>query len=286
MIIDAHQHFWDPQRKDYGWLTPASPLFRSFAPADLAPLLADCGVDATVLVQAAPTAAETDYLLGLANGAAWVAGVVGWIDLAAEDAAAAVAKRAACRSFVGVRPMLQDLEDRSWILRSELQAGLAAVDETGLVFDALVRCDQLGVVERLAGRHPSLTIMVDHAAKPPFGRKPEMSRWIDGLARVAARPNTCCKLSGLLTELPADVDSAELTRAIRQMLDLFGASRLVWGSDWPVLTLAGDYRQWMDLCRNELERAGGSAVDAVMGANARRIYGLTTFGHGERLASS
>jgi L-fuconolactonase len=275
LIVDAHQHFWNPARGDYGWLTPDSPLFRTFGPIDLEPLFRGSGVDATVVVQAAPTDAETDHLLDLAQDNNWIAGVVGWINLEAEDSPEAIERRAACQSFVGVRPMLQDMANRSWILRRELRAALTALEEVGLVFDALVRCDQLEVVERLAERHPSLTIMVDHAAKPPFGRKHEMSTWLEDLARVAARPNTYCKLSGLLTELPPGSGLDEVTQAITQLLSAFGADRLVWGSDWPVLTLAGEYGQWFDLCRSELERHGAATVDAVMGGNARQIYKLT-----------
>lgn len=275
MIIDAHQHFWDPARADYGWLTPDSPLFRSFSPADLAPLLTRFGVDATILVQAAPTASETDYLLSLEQSNGWIAGVVGWVDLEAADAPQTIAERRAPRTFVGIRPMLQDMADRSWILRRELRPALAAVEQSGLVFDALVRCDQLGVVGRLAARYPSLTIMVDHAAKPPFGRRREMSVWLEQLALVAAHPNTCCKLSGLQTELPRGSGLDEIAHAIGQLLNIFGAGRLVWGSDWPVLTLGGDYGQWLDLCRRELERHGAATVESVMGENARRIYKLT-----------
>lgn len=276
MTIDAHQHFWDISRGDYGWLTPDSPLFRDFGPGDLSRALDSHGVDATILVQAAPTTRETDYLLGIADETDWVAGVVGWIDLEAEDVGEAVSARAALPSFVGIRPMLQDLADRAWIIRPELRRGLEAIEQAGLVFEALVRSDQLGVIERLAGEQSELTIILDHGAKPPLGDRDAMSAWRSGIAEVARHPNACCKLSGLLTELPKGCGVREVVPVIRHLLDLFGPDRLVWGSDWPVLTLAADYGSWIGLCLVELERHGRSTLDAVMGENARRIYKLGT----------
>ena len=272
MIIDAHQHFWDPKRCDYDWLTADMELCRAFEPSDLEPLLRDNGVDATILVQAAPTKAESDYLLGIARETNWVAGVVGWVDLAAPDAATAVAKRASDDHFVGVRPMLQNLAERGWILRPEVQPGLEAVAETGLVFDALIRHDQLPFVPRLAERHPSLIIVIDHAAKPPFGQAEAMRDWTRHLAEAAAYPRVHCKLSGLLTELPPGADESEVRECISYLFRQFGTDRLIWGSDWPVLTLRGNYGDWLGLCRSELARFGSAACDAVFGGNAGRLY--------------
>jgi L-fuconolactonase len=156
MIVDAHQHFWDPARGDYGWLKPGNPIHRVYDAADLQPLLLQTGVDATVLVQAAPTPEETDYMLGIARDAPWVLGVVGWIDLAATDASDEVRRRAFDPLFLGVRPMLQDITDPEWILNSALTPALNAIAAEGLVFDALVLSHQITVITELATRHPSL----------------------------------------------------------------------------------------------------------------------------------
>src|SRR5438067_4825749 len=156
MIVDAHQHFWDPARRDYGWLAPDNPIHRVFSAADLEPLLAETGVDATILVQAAPTPAETGYMLSIARTTPWVLGVVGWIDLLAPDAADQMRARACDLLFLGVRPMLQDLPDPDWILQPALAPALEAIAAEGLVFDALIKSQQIAAITELAARYPQL----------------------------------------------------------------------------------------------------------------------------------
>lgn len=272
MIIDAHQHFWDPARGDYGWLKPDNPIHRVFSPADLEPLLAEAGVDATILVQAAPTPEETDYMLGIARTTPWVLGVVGWIDLEAADAADEMRRRAGDPLFLGVRPMLQDLGDPGWILRPLLAPALEAIAAEGLVFDALILSHQIAAIIELAKRYPQLSIVLDHAAKPHLGEAEAMAAWAPVMEALARLPNVTCKVSGLLTELRPGGSSDDVARAIGILFDLFGPERLLWGSDWPVLTLAGDYRGWFELAREAIASKDESAVEAVMGGNARRIY--------------
>ena len=272
MIVDAHQHFWNPARGDYGWLKPDNPIHRVFAPADLRPLMTEAGVDATILVQAAPTPEETDYMLGIARDTPWVLGVVGWIDLLAPDAVSEVRRRARDPLFLGVRPMLQDLADPDWILQPALAPALEAIASEGLVFDALILSHQIAAITELARRHPRLFIMLDHGAKPHLGDAAAMLRWAQDMERLAAKPNVTCKVSGLLTELRPAGTPDDVARAIGVLFDLFGADRLVWGSDWPVLTLAGTYRDWFALARDAIAAKQESAVPAVMGGNALRLY--------------
>jgi len=272
MIVDAHQHFWDPGRGDYGWLKPSNPIHRVFSATDLQPLLVATGVDATVLVQAAPTPEETDYMLGIAREAPWILGVVGWIDLLAADAADQVRCRANDVLFLGVRPMLQDIADPDWILNPALTVALSAIATEGLVFDALILSHQITAIIELAIRHPRLAIVLDHAAKPKLGNVNAMSVWSRDMKRLAALPNVTCKISGLLTELSTNGTKADVIRAIGVLFDLFGSERLLWGSDWPVLTLAGDYQGWFDLACEAIAARESSAVRAVMGENALRIY--------------
>ncbi len=278
MIIDAHQHFWDPARGDYGWLKPDNPIHRVFSTADLRPLLVQTGVDATILGQAAPTPAETEYMLAIARKTPWVLGVVGWIDLEAPDAGDEVRRRACDPLFLGVRPMLQDQPDPDWILQHELDTALNAIAAEGLVFDALVLPHQIAAIAELARRHPQLSIVLDHAGKPPLGDADAMTAWAREIEALAALPNITCKVSGLLTQVRPGGGKDDVARAIGVLFDLFGPQRLLWGSDWPVLTLsgcfagAGDYLDWFELAREAVAAKDSSAVRAVMGGNALRIY--------------
>jgi L-fuconolactonase len=272
MIVDAHQHFWDPARGDYGWLKPDNPIHRVFSTADLRPLLIQAGVDATILVQAAPTPDETDYMLAIARKTPWVLGVVGWIDLLASNAADEVRRRAGDRHFLGVRPMLHDLEDPNWIRQRALDPALNAIAAEGLVFDALIRPHHIDAITELAARHPQLSIVLDHGAKPQFGNADAMAVWARDIEKLAAAPNVTCKISGLLTELPPDGGRADVIGAIGVLFDLFGPNRLLWGSDWPVVTLAGDYTGWFELAREAIAAKESAAVRTVMGESALRVY--------------
>ena len=272
MIVDAHQHFWDLARGDYGWLKPDNPIHRAYGTGDLRPLLVQTGVDATILVQAAPTPAETDYMLGIAERAKFILGVVGWIDLEAANAASEVRRRAEQPLFLGVRPMLQDLPDPGWVLQPSLRPALNAITAEGLVFDALIAPNQISVITELATRHPQLSIVLDHAAKPRLGDAGAMVHWQRGIEALAQCANVTCKVSGLLTELQPGAGVADVMAAVAHLFDAFGPARLIWGSDWPVLTLAGDYTAWFELAREAIAAKEPSAVRAVMGDNALRIY--------------
>ena len=278
MIVDAHQHFWNPARGDYGWLKPDNPIHRVFSADDLRPLMAQAGVDATIIVQAAPTPAESDYMLGIARTTPWILGVVGWIDLGAADAVKEVQHRAGDPLFLGVRPMLQDLADPNWILQAKLAPALNAIATEGLAFDALILSHQIAAIIELAKRHPQLSIVLDHAAKPQFGDRDAMAKWASEIEHLAALPNVTCKVSGLLTELKPGGSRDDIVRAIDRLFDLFGRDRLLWGSDWPVLTLsdcfagAGDYQGWFKLAREAIAVRDSSAIPAIMGGNALRIY--------------
>lgn len=272
MIVDAHQHFWDPTRGDYGWLTPDNPIHRVYATADLRPLLVQTGVDATILVQAAPTPAETDYMLGIAERAKFILGVVGWIDLLAGDAVSEVRRRAENALFLGVRPMLQDIADPEWILQRALEPALNAIAAEGLVFDALILSHQLGVITELTRRHPQLSIVLDHAAKPKLGNADAMVQWARDIETLAQLPNVTCKFSGMLTELGPGAGRDDIMAAAAVLFDAFGPQRLLWGSDWPVLTLAGDYQAWFELAREAIAAKSPQSVRAVMGDNALRVY--------------
>jgi L-fuconolactonase len=271
-MIDAHQHFWRIARGDYGWLTPAlAAIYRDFGPADLAPILARHGIDATILVQAAPTVAETRFLLDLAGETSFVAGVVGWAPLAAPDAADRIARLAEEPKLVGLRPMVQDEADDDWLVRPALATAFDAMIAHGLVFDALVLPRHLPRLLRVLDRHPDLVVIVDHGAKPRI-RDGALAPWAAAMADVATHPLVACKLSGLVTEAPDEAGLATLRPYIDTLVELFGPRRLLWGSDWPVVELAGGYDRWHGLAREALSDLDDAARAAVFGGNAERIY--------------
>jgi L-fuconolactonase len=274
MRIDAHHHLWRPARGDYGWLTPnLTTLHRDFDAEDLQPLLKAAGIDATILVQAAPTDAETDYLLAIAQETAWIAGVVGWTNLAAPDAPARVARLAGSPRLVGLRPMLQDLPDPNWILRADVGDGLFAMAAHGLVFDALVRQTQLPAIVQLAKRFPALSIVLNHAGKPHIDGSRNQD-WHNAMRALADLSNISVKLSGLLTEAPAGAGPEILMPYIDILLDTFGPDRILWGSDWPVLNLVSDYCAWTEITEKLIGGFGPEARQAIWGGTAANIYGI------------
>ncbi len=183
--IDAHQHFWNPRRGDYGWLTPAvGPIYRDFMPEDLAPTLTRLGIDGTILVQAAPTVAETIYMLDIAANTPFVAGVVGWVDFTAPDAPDMIARLARDPLLVGLRPMIHDIADDDWMLRDDLAPALHAMTAHGLVFDALVRPRHLPRLARFVTRYPNLAVVIDHGAKPDIRNRAQDDR---AALRLSAR---------------------------------------------------------------------------------------------------
>jgi L-fuconolactonase len=271
-MIDAHQHFWSVQRGDYGWLTPSTGvLYRDFGPADLAPLLTRHGIGATILVQAAPTVAETEYLLAIARETHFVAGVVGWVDFTAPDAASVIKTLASEPLLLGLRPMVQDLEDDDWLLRCDLAPAIAAMIETDLVFDALVYPRHLPRLAAFLDRYPELPVVLDHGGKPMI-RDGALDPWRADIAAVAARPRTLCKVSGLATEASDGWNALALKPYVDHLRASFGSERLMWGSDWPVLTRAGTYAAWRNAAEELFADLAPAEKANLFGGNAARFY--------------
>jgi L-fuconolactonase len=269
MIVDAHHHVWRVDRGDYGWLTADMPICRDYGIEDLRPLLRE--VDATVLVQAAPSEAETEFMLATARASGGlVRGVVGWTDLAAPDAPARVAAMARDGLVKGLRPVLQDIADTEWILRPGVQPALAEMARCGLRLDLLVQPRHLPVLPALAAGHPGLQMVIDHGAKPDIARN-GFQPWADDIRRIARETEWCCKLSGLVTEARADWRADDLRPYVAHLLECFGPARLMWGSDWPVVDLAGGYTRWREATLALLPQEGRMAI---LGDTAWRFYGL------------
>jgi L-fuconolactonase len=275
MRIDAHHHFWRPARGDYGWLTPDThpAICHDFGPEDLAPLLRKARIDRTVLVQAAPTCAETKYLLRVAQATPFVAGVVGWTDLEAPEAPARIRAMARDPKLLGLRPMLQDLDDDAWILRPCVGPALDAIETAGLRFDALVKPRHLPHLIRLLDRRPDLKVVIDHGAKPDIAGG-GLAEWAAIMRGVARDTGIACKLSGLANEAAAGWGVDDLRPYVEVLLEAFGPARLMWGSDWPVVNEAGGYAAWREAA--EALTAGCSAQERslIFGGTAARFYGL------------
>jgi L-fuconolactonase len=275
--IDAHQHFWDPLRGDYGWLTPElQTLYRVFGPADLKPLREAVRVARTVVVQAAPTVDETRYLLDLARDDESIAGIVGWVPLDAPNSVELIDELAREPKLKGVRPMLQDLPDDRWIENPALAPAVHALIKNDLAFDALIFSRHVPSLKVFAARFPELRIVVDHGAKPQIkDGQVVWQSWADGIAELAALPQRLlCKLSGLATEAAPGWSVATLKPYVDHLLDCFGPERLMWGSDWPVLNLNGNYTQWFDAARQLTADLDASAQQAIFGDTAREFYRL------------
>lgn len=272
MRIDAHQHFWSLARGDYGWLTPALGLiYRDFGPDDLAPLLAEQAIERTILVQAAPTEAETAYLLDIAAKTPFAAGVVGWTDFDAPDVAERIAALAADPLLVGLRPMVQDLADDNWLARPALAPAFEAMVAHGLVLDALLKPRHIAPMLTVLERHPDLACVIDHGAKPDLVSG-DLAAWRDGMSALAEHPRLTCKLSGLVTEAGPDWTLETLRPVVEHLLATFGPERLIFGSDWPVVTLHASYAQWIEAAEALLFDLPEAQRAAVFGGNAQKLY--------------
>lgn len=276
MIVDAHHHLWRVGRGDYHWMSPDMPvLARDYLADDLRPVLRRAGVDRTVVVQAAETEAETDFLLSLAAETDFIAGVVGWLDF--EDAAFPAKLEALMRrpKFVGLRPMLQDHADDGYVLRPVVLANLRHLAAAGAAFDILTFPRHLPFVLRMLDAAPDLRAVVDHLSKPPVASG-RLEGWAGDMARIAAHPGVFCKVSGLVTEARhQDWAPGDLAPYVRHVLDVFGADRLMFGSDWPVCLLAASYAEVMNAARGILDPLlDAEGMAKVFGGNAVRFYRL------------
>jgi L-fuconolactonase len=277
VIVDAHQHFWNLDEVDYPWLNAGyGPLYRNYEPVELEPQLKRAGVAATVLVQAADSYADTESMLAQADRYDWIAGVVGWVPLTCPEEAAEALDRF-CRNpkFVGIRHLIHEEQDPDWLLQPEVQEGLAILAERGVTFDVVsVLPRHLEHVPVLAQRHPNLKMVIDHLSKPSIKEK-GWSPWADLLSDAASHSNVYAKVSGLNTA--ADWErwtGDDLVPYIDHAIDVFGAERLMFGSDWPVAILAGDYQKVRDETEKALSGRDAETRRAIWSDTAIRFYGL------------
>lgn len=276
MRIDAHQHFWRYSATEYPWIGPGMErLARDYLPADLAPLLEAGGIAGSVAVQARQSLEETRWLLELADGHGFIRGVVGWVDLRSTHVADQLARFAGHPRFVGVRHVVQDEADPRFLLGEAFLHGLARVAEAGLVYDLLILAPQLPAAAEMVALRPGQPFVLDHLAKPPIAAA-RLDPWRADIRALARHPHVSCKLSGMVTE-------ARLRRWRREdflpymetALEAFSPDRLMFGSDWPVCTLSGEYAEVAGIVDDFLARLAPAERAAIEGGTAARVYGLS-----------
>lgn len=272
--VDAHHHLWSLARGDYSWIdfsnAAQKPIHRDFAAADFEPIRAKWRIDRTILVQAAPTVEETEFLLGIADQTPWIGKVIGWIDFEDRAHRRRLERFARHPKFAGVRPMIQDIADPDWMHRPDVQWAYEAVAALDLTFEALGYPTHGENFLRLFARHPDMRVVVDHAMKPAI-REGAFAPWAQTMSRIAGETGAFCKLSGLVTEAARDWTPETLAPYVRHVLDCFGPERVMWGSDWPVVELACSYDRWRETAEQLVDR---QARDAVFGGTAARFYRL------------
>lgn len=275
-IVDAHQHFWRLDQFDFAWLEaePLAPIRRDFLPADLAEAMAKTPVAQTVLVQTQHNLAENDWFLSLADQNDWIAGVVGWVDLASEACEEQLLKYREHPKFVGVRHIVQDEPDDDFIIREDVLRGLGVLARHDVPYDLLFYHSHLKHAAAVARRHPELRLVIDHLSKPAI-REGRIDHWREDLAAAAACPNVWCKLSGMVTEADwKEWKPSHLEPYVAAALDLFGPERCMFGSDWPVCLLAADYPRVYNTARDLVGDLSPDEQLAIFGGTATKFYGL------------
>ncbi|WP_025033452.1 amidohydrolase family protein [Bradyrhizobium sp. DOA9] len=279
MIVDSHQHFWDPARADYPWMEAdeLAPIRRAFGPTDLAPLMKANGIDASIVVQCRSALEETEEFLRIAHATTSVVGVVGWVDLTDGDLGETLDRLRALpggAKLVGIRHQVHDELDADWLLREDVQRGLSAVFARDLAYDFLVRSRELPAAIATAQAFPHARFVLDHAAKPPIAAGGS-EEWAERIAALAACGNVWCKISGLATEAVwDDWDAERLFPFVERAATCFGEDRLIFGSDWPVCLLAGSYGEIKTALEACLAKLGPRVRDKAFGANAAQAYRL------------
>ena len=275
--IDAHHHFWRYEAAEYGWIGEGMEVLkRDFGPEDLKLLLEAAGIDGAISVQARTTLAENDALLAHAAAHDWIAGVVGWVDLTRADVGETLGRYAGREKFVGVREVLQGMEDDAYCLREDFNRGVAALHDFGLVYDILIFHRHLPNAIRFVDRHPNQVFVLDHVAKPEIATAEPGAEWAKNILELSKRENVFCKLSGMVTEVAEGVDwTPGLLRPYAEaVLEAFGPARTMFGSDWPVCRLRSEYGRWVSAVGGFAAELSEDERAALWGGTAARAYGI------------
>ena len=275
MKIDAHQHFWRYSPETHDWITPEMAILqRHYLPGNLEPELQNSGYNGCVAVQAAQTEAETEFLLQLAANDSFIKGVVGWVDLRADNAPERLKYFARNPFFKGVRHIVQSEPDNLFLLQPAFLKGISLLQPLGLTYDILIYPQHLPVAVQFVSLFPDQKFVLDHLAKP-FIKKQEFQPWVRNLEELGQHKQVYCKLSGMVTEAdPANWKPADIFPYLDKALEVFGPERVMIGSDWPVCRLAGEYARVMEVVENFIANLSPSEQANILGKNATRFYNL------------
>ena len=277
MKVDTHHHFWNLSEAEYPWLTPDfGPIYQTFTPSDLEPHLKAAGIDRTVLVQSANSYEDTASMLTHADYHDWIGTVIGWVNLLdPKETEQRIRMYKKHPKFRGIRHLIHDEPDPDWMMQREVINSLKVLADHGMIYEVVaVFPNHLKHVPKLADHMPNLRLVIDHLAKPPIKDR-RMSPWTDQMRSAAQYPNVYAKVSGLNTAADwANWSAADLKPYIDFTFEAFGADRMMFGSDWPVCLLAGDYDKIWTETNAALAGRSQAEIDAVLGGTAARFYGL------------
>ena len=274
MYVDSHQHFWKLSRGDYSWMSNEyTALFRDFSTDDLKPLINQKNISKTIIVQAADTVSESEFILDIASKTEFVTGVVGWVDFENKNVKNDIDKLSDNSYLKGFRPMIHDIEDINWMLKKELEDGLEYIKNKNLTFDALVRPQHLENLLIFAKKYHNLPIVIDHIAKPKI-IDGEIDKWKNDMKNLSELENVFCKYSGILTEVGDNYTKEQITPYINFIFEIFDSKKIMWGSDWPVLTMAEKYKTWFDIAIEFVSSMTEDEKNNVFCNTATKFYSL------------
>ena len=275
MKLDAHQHFWQYNPAHQDWMTDQMQVLkRDYLPGELKPLLQAIGFQGSIAVQARQILEETEWLLQLADRHDFIHGVVGWVDLRATALSDQLEKLTRHPKLVGMRHVLHDEPDDNFMLRPEFRRGIGLLGEFKLTYDLLLFPKHLPAAVKLVAEFPNQPFVLDHSAKPAI-REGQLSPWQENLRQLAAFPNVCCKLSGLVTEAKWQAwNPADFRRYLDIVIQVFGPERVMIGSDWPVCTLSGDYVSTMMIVLEYVRQFTVENHESILGGTCAKFYGL------------
>lgn len=278
MTLDSHHHFWNYSPEAYGWIGEGMEVLKhNFGPTELKPLIDEAGIDGVISVQARTEVAENDVLLAHAEAhPSWIRGVVGWVDLTRVDVGETLGIYSSREKFVGIREVLQGMDDDAYCLRDDFNRGIGMLHDFGLVYDILIFHRHLPNAVKLVDRHENQVFVLDHVAKPDIQSATPATAWVEGMKALGKREHVFCKLSGMVTEVAKGTEwTPELLRPyFETALEAFGPQRLMFGSDWPVCQLRSDYLRWKQTVDSFVADLSPTERADIMGGNAARAYGI------------